>query len=143
MRILVVNGPNLSRLGKREPEVYGSQTLTDLEKKLNDFFKTSSVELIFFQSNIEGEIINCIEDSVDKGIQHMVINPGAFTHTSVALRDCIAGTAMKTIEVHISNVYKREEFRHKSLTAPVCEAVISGMGFEGYKYAIQHLQYLS
>lgn len=139
MKILIVNGPNLSRLGKREPEIYGSESLLDLEKNLNTTFSSKDIVLDFYQSNVEGEIINKIEDSYDKGFHSMVINPGAFTHTSIALRDCIAGTGIQAVEVHISNVYKREDFRQKSMTAPVCLAVITGMGFDGYEYAVNFL----
>ena len=139
MKILIINGPNLSRLGKREPEIYGSETLADLEQNLRENYNASNTKLEFFQSNVEGEIINNIEEAVDNECSGLVINPGAFTHTSIALRDCIAGTGIKAVEVHISNVYKREDFRQKSLTAAVCLAVISGMGFAGYQYAIDYL----
>jgi 3-dehydroquinate dehydratase II len=136
--IAILNGPNLDRLGKREPEIYGRTTLADLEAQLRAEFG-AAVQLEFFQSNHEGALIDKIAALADAKITGIVINPGAFTHTSVALRDALAGAALPAIEVHISNIYKREEFRHKSLTAPVCAAVISGLGLEGYFAAVRFL----
>lgn len=137
-KIAILNGPNLDRLGKREPEIYGSATLADLEKQLRAEFG-SSAELQFFQSNHEGALIEKIASLADAKIDGLVINLGAFTHTSVALRDALMGAHLPTIEVHISNIYKREEFRHVSLTAPACIAVITGLGFEGYHAAVRFL----
>ncbi len=137
-KIAILNGPNLDRLGKREPEIYGSATLADLEASLRQEFSTG-VELEFFQSNHEGALIDRIASLADRKFDGVVINGGAFTHTSVALRDALLGAHLPTIEVHISNIYKREEFRHTSLTAPACIAVITGLGLEGYFAAVRFL----
>jgi 3-dehydroquinate dehydratase-2 len=136
--IAILNGPNLDRLGKREPEIYGRTTLADLESQLRTEFGAAA-KLEFFQSNHEGALLDKIAALADAKIAGIVINPGALTHTSVALRDALAGAALPAVEVHISNIYKREEFRHKSLTAPVCAAVISGLGLEGYSAAVRFL----
>ncbi len=136
--IAILNGPNLDRLGKREPEVYGHSTLADLEKALRSEFD-QQVQLDFFQSNHEGELIEKIASLADAKASGLVINPGGYTHTSVALRDALSGSGLRIVEVHISNIYKREEFRHKSMTAPASIAVITGMGFEGYHAAVRFL----
>jgi 3-dehydroquinate dehydratase-2 len=136
--IAVLNGPNLDRLGKREPEIYGRATLADLEQALRSEFEPAA-KLRFFQSNHEGALIDEIASCAEAKIDGIVLNGAAFTHTSVALRDAIAGAGVRTVEVHISNVYKRETFRHESLIAPVCAAVISGLGLEGYHAAIRFL----
>ncbi|SIT98186.1 3-dehydroquinate dehydratase [Epilithonimonas bovis DSM 19482] len=135
MKILILNGPNLNLLGTREPEIYGSVSMGDYLTQLqNDF---SSEEILYFQSNIEGELINRLqEDDYDA----VVINPGAFTHYSYAIGDCLKNITKPKIEVHISNIYKREEFRKKSVTAESCDAVISGFGMKGYKLAVQSLE---
>lgn len=138
MKIAILNGPNLDRLGLREPEIYGSATLADLEKGLRAEFE-GKAELEFFQSNHEGALIDRIASLADRRFDGLVINPGALTHTSVALRDALLGARLRTVEVHISNIYRREDFRHKSLTAPACDAVISGLGFEGYHAAVRYL----
>jgi len=137
-KIAILNGPNLDRLGKREPEIYGRATLGDLENALRSEF-SASAELEFFQSNHEGALIDKIAALTDAKCEGLVINGGAFTHTSVALRDALLGAHLPTIEVHISNIYKREGFRHTSLTAPACIAVITGLGLEGYHAAIRYL----
>lgn len=137
-KIAVLNGPNLDRLGKREPEIYGRATLTDLEQALRTEF-SNRAELEFFQSNHEGALIDRIAAWADAKVGGLVINGGAFTHTSVALRDALLGAHVPTVEVHISNIYKREEFRHQSLTAPACTAIISGLGLEGYHAAVRFL----
>jgi 3-dehydroquinate dehydratase-2 len=137
-KIAILNGPNLDRLGKREPEIYGRATLVDLEQALRDEFG-SAAQLEFFQSNHEGDLIDRIAGLADAKFDGLVINGGAFTHTSVALRDALLGAHLPTIEVHISNIYKREDFRHTSLTAPACVAVITGLGLEGYHAAIRYL----
>lgn len=137
-RIAVLNGPNLDRLGKREPEVYGSASLQDLERALRTEF-AGRADLEFFQSNHEGALIDRIADLADRKCDGLVFNPGALTHTSVALRDALAGARLPAVEVHISNIYRREEFRHRSLTAGACAAVISGLGLEGYHAAIRFL----
>jgi 3-dehydroquinate dehydratase-2 len=136
--ILVMNGANLNMLGKREPEVYGTSSLADLEKTLRERAKLLNAELEFFQSNIEGELINRLHQAMGN-VRAVILNPGAFTHTSVAIRDAIAAiTPTPVIEVHLSNVYARhEEFRHKSLTAPVCVGQISGFGPTSYVLALE------
>ncbi len=137
--IAILNGPNLDRLGKREPEVYGSLTLGKLEAQLRSEAEGLSVGVQFFQSNHEGALIDKIGELADAGCVGMIINPGGLTHTSVALRDAIAGSGLRAVEVHISNIYAREAFRHSSLTAAACIAVISGLGFEGYAAALRFL----
>ncbi len=136
--ILILNGPNLDRLGKREPEIYGSATLADLEAGLRAEF-AATAKLEFLQSNHEGALIDRISAAATTGVDAIVINGAAFTHTSVALRDALLGAKLPAVEVHISNIYRREEFRHKSLTAPACLAVITGLGLEGYYAAIRFL----
>ncbi len=137
-KIAIINGPNLDRLGKREPEIYGSATLADLEAALRaEFGAKASLE--FFQSNHEGELIDRIAGLADAKCEGIVINGGALTHTSVALRDALLGARVPAVEVHISNIYKREEFRQISLTAPACAAVITGLGLEGYHAAVRFL----
>lgn len=136
--LAILNGPNLDRLGKREPEIYGHATLADLEARLRAEFE-GVAQLEFFQSNHEGELVDRISALADAKIDGLVINGAALTHTSVALRDALAGSGLRAVEVHISNIYKREEFRQKSLTAPACVAVITGLGTEGYAAAIRFL----
>jgi len=138
-KIAIINGPNLDRLGLREPEIYGNKTLKDLAASLKERAASLGVEVLDFQSNSEGAIIDFIDRLADGGVKLGIINPGGLTHTSVALRDSIAGSGITFIEVHISNIHKREEFRHKSFTAGVCEAAITGMGFEGYFAALEYL----
>ncbi|WP_404443288.1 type II 3-dehydroquinate dehydratase [Sutcliffiella horikoshii] len=135
MRLLVLNGPNLNRLGLREPAVYGSQTLQDLEAQLQVFAGKHSCELTCFQSNHEGELIDQLHDA-EGSYEGIVINPGAFTHYSYAIRDAIASISVPVMEVHISNIHKREEFRHTSVTAPVAVGQIVGLGFYGYELAL-------
>jgi 3-dehydroquinate dehydratase-2 len=136
--IAILNGPNLDRLGKREPEIYGHATLADLEAALRTEFGASAT-LDFFQSNHEGALLDKIAALADAKADGIVLNPGGFTHTSVALRDALAGSGLRVVEVHISNIYRREAFRHESLTAPACLAVISGLGLEGYHAAVRFL----
>ena len=138
-KIAVINGVNLDRLGVREPEIYGANTLKALMESLKKEAAGLGVEIVDFQSNFEGEIIEKIAELADAGVELGIINPGAFTHTSVALRDCIAGSGMKFVEVHISNIYRREEFRHHSFTAPVCIGTITGLGMDGYSAALRFL----
>ncbi|MFH1563942.1 MAG: type II 3-dehydroquinate dehydratase [Nitrospirota bacterium] len=133
-KILVIHGPNLNLLGKREPEIYGNVTLQEINQGLEGLAKQRQVELKIIQTNHEGEIVDEIGKTEAKAI---IINPGAFTHTSIAIADAIAARNIPTIEVHISNIYKREEFRHKSLIAPVCVGQISGFGAKSYGLALQ------
>ncbi|MBP7498560.1 MAG: type II 3-dehydroquinate dehydratase [Chryseobacterium sp.] len=135
MKILIINGPNLNLLGTREPEIYGSVSMEDYLSDLKNEF--GSDDLFYYQSNIEGELINRLqEDNYDA----VVINPGAFTHYSYAISDCLKNIKLPKIEVHISNIYKREEFRKKSVTAESCDAVISGFGMKGYRLAVLSLK---
>jgi 3-dehydroquinate dehydratase-2 len=136
--IAILNGPNLDRLGKREPEIYGRATLADLEAALRAEFGAST-KLEFFQTNHEGALLDKIAALADAKADGLVLNPGGFTHTSVALRDALAGSGLRVVEVHISNIYRREAFRHESLTAAVSLAVISGLGLEGYHAAVRFL----
>ncbi|MFI3116173.1 MAG: type II 3-dehydroquinate dehydratase [Clostridia bacterium] len=134
--ILIINGPNLNMLGKREPTIYGSDTLQDIENDCLEYAKSKGVACEVFQSNIEGEIINKIHESFEKH-DAIAINAGAFTHYSIAIRDAISSVSKPCIEVHISNVHAREEFRHKSVIAPVCKGVIAGFGKSSYILAIE------
>lgn len=138
-RIVIINGPNLDRLGQREPSIYGHETLTDLENLLVEEAESLGVDVQFYQNNHEGFIIDEIGEYADSEVFGLIINPGALTHTSLALRDAIAGSDLPTIEVHISNIYSREEIRQHSMTAPACIGVISGLGFDGYVAALRHL----
>lgn len=135
MKFLVINGPNLNMLGTREPEKYGTTTLSDIEKEISAHAKEKNVEVDFFQSNIEGEIVTAIQKAknVYDGI---IINPAAYTHTSVALRDAILAVELPAVEIHLSNIHTREEFRHHSFTAPVCVGQITGFGKFGYIMAL-------
>ena len=137
MKILVIHGPNLNLLGMREPETYGVITLEQINQDLENFSKNHNIKTEFFQSNIEGELVNKIQEAGMKNFDGIIINPAAYTHTSVAIRDAISAIKIPVIEVHISNVYKREEFRHKSLTASVCKGQICGFGAQSYKLALQ------
>lgn len=135
MKIQIINGPNLNLLGKREPSVYGSQPFEEYFESLKKKF--SAVDLHYYQSNVEGEIINQLH-AVGFDFDAIVINAGAYTHTSVAIHDAIAAIKSPVAEVHISNVYAREEFRHKSLITSKCVGIVSGFGMEGYAMAIQY-----
>lgn len=137
MKYLCLNGPNLNRLGKREPAVYGYETLQDIESKLKNLAAEFNAEIDCKQSNYEGQLIDWIYDAEDSDVNGIIFNPGAFTHTSVALRDAIAAVEVPVIEVHISNVHKREEFRHHSYLAPVCIGQITGLGTFGYQAALR------
>lgn len=132
MKILIVNGPNLNLLGQRDTQMYGSQSFDDYFSDLKSKF---SVELIHFQSNLEGELINCLQESDADGI---IINAGGYTHTSVAIRDCIDAINIPVIEVHISNITSRESFRHESMISPVCIGCIFGFGIVGYEMAVRY-----
>ncbi|MCP3177426.1 MAG: type II 3-dehydroquinate dehydratase [Desulfuromonadales bacterium] len=139
MTFLVLHGPNLNLLGSREPEVYGHETLEDINRQLTDLGRELGVNLVFFQSNHEGALIDRIHAARTEGIAGMVINPGGLTHTSVALRDAIAAVAIPTVEVHLSNVHAREEFRRHSYVAPVVLGQIAGLGAFGYQLAVRGL----
>src|SRR5271156_6791354 len=131
MKILFLNGPNLNLLGQREPEVYGRTTLAEIEAKVRERAAELKVEIDFRQSNLEGELVDWIQQAKGK-FDVIVINAAAYTHTSIALRDAIAASGVPTIEIHLSNVHAREEFRHKSLIAPVCRGQITGFGGKSY-----------
>lgn len=136
-RILVLHGPNLNLLGTREPAVYGHQTLADIDASLTARAQQAGVALGTFQSNHEGALIDRIHAARAEKVEFVVINPGAFTHTSVALRDAFAGTAIPFVEVHLSNVHRRESFRHHSFFSDIAEGVIVGLGSKGYLYALE------
>jgi 3-dehydroquinate dehydratase-2 len=137
MNILIINGPNLNLLGEREPEIYGKQSfllfLSDLKREFEG-------DITYFQSNIEGELIDCMQKTDVDGI---ILNAGGYTHTSVAIRDCIAAIATPVVEVHISNLAQRESFRHDSLITAVCKGSIMGFGLEGYRLAVKSFEYHS
>ena len=137
MKILVVNGPNLNLLGTREPSVYGISTLQDLEKRLKK--KYPRVKFEFFQSNSEGEMVDALHKTIRSSVDAVVINPGAYSHYSYAIRDAIAALKIPVVEVHISNVHAREEFRRHSVITPVCKGVVSGFGGMSYELAVQFL----
>lgn len=136
-KILLLNGPNLNRLGKREPGIYGHKTLKDLENRMITLGAESHIDVTCFQSNHEGELIDKIHEAEDTGMDGIIFNPGAFTHYSYAIRDAIAGIRCPVIEVHISNVYRRESFRHTSVIAPVSKGQIAGLGLIGYELALE------
>ena len=134
MKLIIINGPNLNLLGTRETSVYGDQTIDDYFKTLQNRFK--NIELTYYQSNVEGELINKLHE-LGFSYDGIIFNAGGYTHTSVALRDAIAAIKTPVIEVHISNVYAREDFRHTSLIAPKCKGSISGFGLDSYRLAIE------
>ncbi len=134
-KILVIHGPNLNLLGKREPDIYGKVTIDEINKRLREIAKKRNVRLDIFQSNHEGEIVDKIGRAKDK-YSSLVINPAAYTHTSVAIRDAILATGIPAVEVHISNIYSREDFRHDSLVAPAAKGQISGFGIDSYVYGL-------
>ena len=133
--ILLINGPNLNLLGNREPELYGSKSLSDIEKELTMLADQNGYALPSFQSNSESEIVDWIHENANDA-DFLVINPGAFTHTSISIRDAILGTEISFIEIHISNIFSREEFRKESYFSDIAEGVISGLGFKGYELAL-------
>jgi len=138
-KVLVINGPNLNLLGTREPEIYGATTLADVENGLRAQGEALGVEVLCFQSNHEGAIVDRIHAARAEGVAWILINPGAYTHTSVAIRDALAGVAIPFVEVHISNVHRREPFRHHSYLSDVAEAVMAGFGVHGYALALQYI----
>lgn len=135
--ILVLHGPNLNLLGTREPQVYGSTTLADIDLSLKSLAQEGGAVLTTFQSNHEGALVDRIQATLADGTTHIVINAGAFTHTSVAIRDALSAVKHPVIEVHLSNVYRREPFRHHSYLSDIAVAVIAGLGAEGYRAAVR------
>lgn len=138
MKILIINGPNLNMLGIREPEKYGNITLADVEKEIHAYSFKLSIDIETFQSNSEGEIIDKIQQALNN-FDGIIINPGGYSHTSVAIRDAISAVNLPCIEVHMTNIYAREEFRHKSLITPVCIGQIAGFGKNVYTLGLQAL----
>lgn len=139
MKLLVINGPNINFLGIREKGIYGTENYEGLKKRLEEKAKREGHELEVFQSNYEGALIDKLQDAYHTGIEGIIINPGAFTHYSIAVRDALASLEIPKVEVHISNVHKREEFRHVSVTAPVCTGQVVGLGLKGYELAMDYL----
>ena len=136
MDVLLINGPNLNLVGKREPTIYGSQTLEDIQEELLTLASELGTKLRFFQSNSEGEMIDCIHNSAGS-IDGILINAGAYTHTSIALRDALLGVAIPYVEVHLSNIYSREEFRHKSFLSDKALGLVCGFGANSYQLALK------
>jgi len=134
---LLLNGPNLNLLGTREPEVYGETTLEEVVEKLSNISSKSGHELISKQSNAEHELVDQIHRAKDEDVKCIIFNPGAFTHSSISLRDALAGTGIPFIEIHISNIYSREDFRQKSFLSEIAVGIISGLGVEGYELALK------
>lgn len=139
IKILVIHGPNLNLLGRREPEIYGTLTLEEVDARLRALAAELGVELEIVQSNHEGVVLDRLARTLDDGTRGIVINPGAWTHTSLALRDGLAATGLPAVEVHLSNVHAREAFRHTSLTAPVCIGQVVGFGADSYLLALRGL----
>jgi len=135
MKVVVIQGPNLNLLGHREQNIYGPMKLEEIHTQMESIAKQNNMEIEFFQSNLEGEIVDRVQECIGDA-DGIIINPAAYTHTSIAIRDAIAAAAMPTVEVHVSNIHRREEFRAKSLTAPVCTGQISGFGPFGYHLAM-------
>ncbi len=138
-KIVVISGPNLNLLGTREPEIYGSRTLGDMEEQARAYARSHDLDIDFFQSNVEGDIINYIHGN--RAADGIVINPAAFTHTSIAIRDAITTVGVPAVEVHLSNIHAREEFRRVSLTAPVCVGQISGFGIDSYVLGLEAMDH--
>lgn len=139
LKILVINGPNLNMLGKREPEVYGSDTLEDINNGLKSLGKELNIEISTFQSNHEGELVSEIQNAMGN-FDGLIINPAAYTHTSVAIRDALLLLSCPVIEVHLSNIYKRESFRHKSYVSDIATGQIAGLGIQGYELAVRAIR---
>ena len=135
-KYMLLNGPNLNLLGTREPEIYGSETLSEIEENLIKIANEKESDLVCYQSNAEHELVDLIHSAKDIEIKCIIINPGALTHSSIALRDALSGINIPFIEVHISNIYSREDFRQKSYLSDIAEGVISGLGIKGYELAL-------
>jgi 3-dehydroquinate dehydratase-2 len=135
-KILVIHGPNLNLLGQRETSVYGVTTMDDINANLKKIAGDKGIELVFLQSNHEGDIVDAIGKSKADGVGAIVINPAAYTHTSIAIRDALAAVTVPAVEVHLSNIYKREEFRHQSMIAPACQGQVSGFGAQSYELGL-------
>ncbi|MBI4721848.1 MAG: type II 3-dehydroquinate dehydratase [Candidatus Stahlbacteria bacterium] len=138
MKILIIHGPNLNLLGTREQDIYGRLTLDQINEEIQKFGKERGIEVSIYQTNYEGKIIDIISENREK-VEGIVINPGGYTHTSVAIRDAISGTKIPTVEVHLSNIFAREKFRHISIIAPVCIGTISGFGVNSYILGLEAL----
>ena len=136
--ILIVHGPNLNLLGTREPELYGAVTLDAINRQLANRAHSAGVKLVDYQSNVEGELVTRIQQSQADGVDFIIINPAAFTHTSIAMRDALAAVKIPFIEVHLSNVFAREEFRHRSYFSDLAVGIISGLGSKGYELALEY-----
>lgn len=136
--VLVLHGPNLNLLGRREPEVYGSMTLEEINENLLNLAKESDIKLVAFQSNAEGELIDRIQQAIGDNVDFIIINPAAYTHTSIAMRDALAATRLPFIEVHLSNIFARESFRKESYFSDLALGVISGLGAKGYELALKY-----
>ena len=136
-RVLVLHGPNLNLLGSREPEVYGRETLASIDRRLAATGQAASASVLSFQSNLEGELINRVHKAKTEGVDFIIINPAGYTHSSVALRDALAGVGIPFLEVHLSNVHSREAFRHRSYFSDLAVGVICGLGSRGYDFALE------
>ena len=140
MKLLILNGPNLNRLGLREPGIYGSETMEHCLSQLRQRYPED--EIAYYQSNVEGYLIDRLQQAIAEGVEGVVLNAGAYTHTSIALLDCIRSLDFPVIEVHLSNVHQREEFRHHSVISPACKGVICGFGTDSYRLGIEALKAL-
>lgn len=137
-RVLVLNGPNLNLLGSREPGIYGTRTLAEIEGELSEVARRSGSEVVFFQSNHEGLLVDRVHGAKQDGTDFLIVNAGALTHTSIALRDALAAVKLPFIEVHLSNVHRREPFRHRSYLSDLAVGTIAGLGAAGYRYALEY-----
>lgn len=138
MKLLIVNGPNLNWLGRREPNVYGSGTMDECLEALRRRYPDDEID--YYQSNIEGELIDRLQRASDEGVEGIALNAGAYTHTSLALADCIRSLGCPVVELHITNVHRREEIRHRSLLAPACRGIVCGFGLDSYRLALEALK---